>query len=96
MKNLTEEQVLHVANLARLNVEPDEIAKYGIQLKDILTEINKINELDIEDEILISPITNQNMYREDEVKKGVTKEEIFANAKNNDGDYIIVPKVLND
>lgn len=96
MKNLTEEQVLHVANLARLNVDQDEIAKYSVQLKDILTEINKINELNIEDEIMISPSTNRNVYREDEVNKGVTKEEIFTNAKNNDGEYIVVPKVLND
>lgn len=96
MNNLTEEQVLHVANLARLNVNQEEITKYGIQLKDILTEINKINNVNITGDIMISSCDNHNMYKEDEVKKGITKEEMFSNAKNNDGEYIIVPKVLND
>ena len=42
MDKLTSKEVLHVANLARLNVKEDEIERYSNQLSSILTEINII------------------------------------------------------
>ena len=44
MKRLTNEEVLHVAKLARLKLTEEEVEKYAYQLKSILDEINKINE----------------------------------------------------
>jgi aspartyl-tRNA(Asn)/glutamyl-tRNA(Gln) amidotransferase subunit C len=98
MEKLTKEEVLHVANLARLNVKEEEIEKYSKQLSDILTEIDKITNVDIDDngEVLIAPISHINVYKEDTKGKMLTKEEMFLNAKNTSGSYIIVPKVLND
>jgi aspartyl-tRNA(Asn)/glutamyl-tRNA(Gln) amidotransferase subunit C len=56
MDKLSKEEVLHVANLARLNVKEEEIEKYSKQLSDILTEIDKITSVDIDEEgeVLIS------------------------------------------
>lgn len=97
METLTKEEVLHVADLARLEISDEEIAKYGVQLKDILTEIDKINECELKtDKILISPTNNINTYKEDTVGSMLSKEEIFKNSKNNDGEYIYVPRVIND
>ena len=98
MEKLTKEEVLHVANLARLNIADNEIEKYGKQLSDILTEIEKITHVDIQEEgnILIAPISHTNEFKEDIGGKMLTKEEIFKNAKNTSGNYIVVPKVLND
>lgn len=98
MEKLTREQVLHVANLARLNVADDEVIRYGEQLSDILTEIEKITMVEINPntDILIAPTTNINKYKEDLEGSMLTKEEIFKNTKNTDGRYIIVPKVVND
>lgn len=98
MEKLTKEEVKHVADLARLNINEDEIEKYSVQLNDILTEIDKILsvEIDENEEMLISTTDAVNRLNEDEVGKMLTKEEIFKNAKNKSGDYIIVPKVLND
>ena len=36
MEKLTKEEVLHVANLARLELTDDEIDEYAIKLKEIL------------------------------------------------------------
>lgn len=98
MEKLTKEEVKHVADLARLNINEDEIEKYSVQLNDILTEIDKILsvEIDENEEMLISTTDAVNRLNEDEVGKMLTKEEIFKNTKNKSGDYIIVPKVLND
>jgi aspartyl-tRNA(Asn)/glutamyl-tRNA(Gln) amidotransferase subunit C len=89
--------VLHVANLARLDVTEEEIVKYQTQLKNILDEIDKINKVDINsDEILITPTTNLNKYREDVVGNMLTKEEALKNANKTNGDFIEVLGVLNE
>ena len=88
----------HVANLARLAISPEEKEKYGVQLASILTEIDKINKVNIDEngEILIAPTNNQNKFCEDEVGEMLTKDEIFKNAKHVVDGYVVVPKVLND
>lgn len=97
MEILTKDEVMHVANLAKLNISDEEITRYGEQLRDILTEIDKINEVKLEtDSILIAPTKNKNTYKEDVVGTMISKEEIFKNAKNEDGEYIVVPRVIND
>lgn len=97
MTKLTNEEVLHVANLARLNIEALEVEKYNDQLSAILSEIDRITSVDIkEDAILIAPTENTNMYKNYKMGEMLSKEDILKNAKNTDGDYLIVPKVIND
>ena len=62
-----------------------------------MTEIDKIFNAKIStDEILISPIEQINCYNEDIEKGMLSREEIMKNVKNTNGDYIIVPRVVND
>ncbi len=98
MEKLTKEEVKHVADLARLNINEDEFEKYSVQLNDILTEIDKILSVEINEneEILISTTDASNKLNKDEVGEMLSREDIFKNVKNKSGDYIIVPKVLND
>lgn len=92
---INEEQVKHIADLAKLNVKEDEIKKYQKQLSDIMTEITKIVEVDIEnDDIMISPTDNKNCYSEDVIEQHISREEAFKNAKRVRADYITVPKVI--
>lgn len=95
---LTEAEVQNVAHLARLNVKKEESEKYQVTLGQIMTEIDKIIEakIDEEEEILICPTENKNLYNGDEVSDMIGKKEAFCNSKNTNGDYIVVPKVLND
>ena len=92
---INEEQVKHIADLAKLNIKDEEIEKYKKQLSDIMTEIDKIVEVEIEnDDIMISPTDNRNRYSEDIVEEHISRDDAFINAKNKKGDYIIVPKVV--
>lgn len=92
---ISEEQVKHIANLAKLNVKDNEMEKYQKQLNDILTEIDKIVDVEIkEEEIMISPSDNRNNYSEDIIEQHISKEDAFLNAKRTKGDYIAVPKVI--
>ena len=97
MENLDREKVLHVASLAKLRIEDDEIDKYVKELKDLMNEVNRIQEAEIEDEdILISPSENKNVYNEDTVGSMLTREEILKNANKKYGSYIAVSRALND
>lgn len=95
---LTREEVDHVADLARLHVDESEYPKYQKQLYDILSEVNKIESVDVEGEteIMISPSTNTNCYSSDIVGPMLSKEEVFKNVKHSNGDFIVVPRVINE
>ena len=92
---LSKEEVLHVADLARINITNDEIERYQNQLNQILNEMQRINEVNIEDdEILISPSKNVNVYREDIPNN--EEEDVLKNAPKRNGNYIEVKRVIND
>ena len=97
MEKLDRETVLHVANLAKLHLTEEEIEKYSYQLKDIMDEMDKILNFNVDDEeILISPCTNEDTYNEDEIGNMLTREEILKNANKKYGSYIAVTRALND
>lgn len=94
MNELTKEEVLHVAHLARINVSEEDIEKYKIQLKQILNEIERINEVNVDEDILISPTLNKNVYRKD---IGIDNEvDILKNAPKKSGNYIEIKRFVND
>lgn len=91
---ISEEQVKHIADLAKLNIKDSEMVKYQKQLSDILTEIDKIVEVEVNEKIMISPSNNINNYSEDIIETHISREDAFLNAKKTRSDYIVVPKVL--
>lgn len=95
MNELTKEEVLHVAHLARIEVEENEIEKYSKQLKIIMDQIDKINEVELDtSDILITPSLNHNVYREDEPI--IDRVDISKNAPKTNGNYIEVERFVND
>lgn len=94
---LTEEQVRHVAKLARLNLSADEVQMFTRQLGDILEYVEKLNEIDTEG---IEPTAHaadvKNVFREDKAKQGMGVEKVLKNAPARDGNFFTIPKVLGD
>ena len=95
---LSKNEVDHVASLARLNVSDEEYELYGKQLYDILSEIEKIEEVDVEgeDKIMISPSNNINEYSNDTIGPMLPLSDILKNANHTTGDFIVVPRVIAD
>ena len=92
---LTNEEVLHIAHLARIEVDDSEIEKYKIELKQIMNEIDKINEVNINtNDFIISPTDNVNQYRCDIAKSDIF--DIKTNAPKTNGNYIETKRFLND
>jgi aspartyl-tRNA(Asn)/glutamyl-tRNA(Gln) amidotransferase subunit C len=92
---ITPEEVLHVANLARLHLSPDEVEAITNQLDEILTYVAKLNELDTQG---ITPTTHAisivNAFREDKVKESLSREQALANGPQQNGESFVVPKVI--
>ena len=96
-EKLTEEQVRHIAKLARLKCSDDEINEFTGQLGAILEYIAQLEEVDTENvEPLAHCLPIHNVFRKDEVRPSLSNEEALANAPQRDGEFFVVPKVLDD
>lgn len=94
---LTREEVMHVANLARIKVSEEEIKKYQVQLKKLLNDVEKINEVQgYDDEILIACWDSNTELRKDEPGEMLNPKVVVENAPRHSGNYIEVPVVISD
>ena len=72
------EQVLHVAKLARLRLNDDEIEKMSTELSGILGHIEKIEELDLDGvEPTSHVVTLENVLRPDEPRPSWPRERVL-------------------
>ena len=84
-----------LANLSRLEFEQDEREELKIELGKMFTFIEKLNELDTTGvEPLLHMSENQDVFRADEVKNQISKEDAFKNAPLHDNEFFKVPKVI--
>ncbi|HKH39781.1 MAG TPA: Asp-tRNA(Asn)/Glu-tRNA(Gln) amidotransferase subunit GatC [Rubrobacter sp.] len=91
---ISEEQVRHVANLARLGLTDDEIVKMGGQLDAILDSIEKIQELDLADvPPTANPLDLSNVLRSDELRPELAQEEALAPAPERVDGLFAVPRI---
>jgi aspartyl-tRNA(Asn)/glutamyl-tRNA(Gln) amidotransferase subunit C len=92
---LTREEVLHVADLARLSLEPAEIELFTRQLNDILAYVQKLQELDTEG---VAPLAHVipvfNVFREDVIRDGLERESALDNAPAREEGSFLVPRVI--
>ena len=94
-EKLTEEEVLHVAKLARIKLSKEEIEKYQIELKELLHDVEKINEVEnFDDDILIACWEENTELRKDKPGQMLEPKEVLENAPRHSGNYISVPVVI--
>jgi aspartyl-tRNA(Asn)/glutamyl-tRNA(Gln) amidotransferase subunit C len=78
---LTTQEVEHVARLARLRLSPEEIEKMRAQLSNILDHIDMLKEVDVADVPPTAQVTDLlNILRADEVRPSLAREDVLANA----------------
>ena len=96
-EKLTREEVLHVANLARIKLSEEEIAKYQVELKKLLEDVEKINEVKgYDDDILIACWDSNTELRKDEEGAMLDPKQVIENAPRHAGNYIEVPVVIGE
>ena len=94
-EKLTDQQVRHVAMLARLKLDDEQLRQMAEQLSSILGYVDKIGELDLDDvEPMAHPTGMSNKLREDEPAAPPGADAMLASAPESDPPFFRVPKVL--
>lgn len=87
--------VAYVAELARLELTPEEKAVFQPQLENIVKYVEKISSVDVTG---VPPTLNGreivNAFREDTVRPSMPREEALANAPARTGDEFMLPKIV--
>lgn len=85
----------HVASLARIELTPEERARFESQLGDILAYVAQLNEVDIAD---VEPTAHAfpvvNVWADDVPEPGLPVEQALRNAPQKRDDMFVVPKVV--
>lgn len=91
---ITIKDVEHVAKLARLELTEEEKELYTKQLGDVLKYVDQMNEVDTSN---VKPMSHAidfvNVMREDKVVYEQTKEQLMANAPEEENGFFKVPKI---
>ncbi len=95
MAGITISEARHVANLARLTFDEQELEGLTRQLNDILGYVGKLEELDTED---VQPMTHAmrlvNVTREDVVTPSIDNSAALANAPGSEDGAFTVPRII--
>jgi aspartyl-tRNA(Asn)/glutamyl-tRNA(Gln) amidotransferase subunit C len=92
---ITEDQVRYVAHLSRLNLSDEEVETFGQQLDEIISYVEKLNELDTSDvEPMIHAADVENVFRDDEAGESLSRREALRNAPDDAEGCFKVPRIL--
>ena len=92
---ITDSEVLHVARLARLKLDTDELALFQKDLNAILEYMDMLLEIDTTRIIpTVHTATVMNVMRPDSIKRSQERAEALSNAPKHKDGNIVVPKVI--
>lgn len=92
---VSKEEILHIANLACLNIKEEEVEEYRKNLQEILNFSNIVKNVNTDNvSETIGSTSNTNMFREDEVKLFDNQEGLLANAPDKDRNMFNIPQVI--
>ncbi len=95
MARVTKEDVEYIANLAQLTLDDESKERLVNELSDILTYMDKLNELDTSDtEPMMHALQMTNVFREDVVEPSLDRDIALSNAPKHDGEFFLVPRIL--
>ena len=94
---ISPEEVRHVARLARLALDEDEVLSYAEQLSAILGHVDAIRRLDTADvPPTAHPLPVENVLRPDTVRASLGREAVLAEAPAVEDDRFRVPRILGE
>jgi aspartyl-tRNA(Asn)/glutamyl-tRNA(Gln) amidotransferase subunit C len=94
---ISKEEVVKVAELARLEFTDEELGRFTEQLGNILAYIEKLAELDttgVEPTSHVLDIATP--LRDDKVVEWLTQEEALSGAPEKEDGFFVVPQVIED
>ena len=93
--NVNDALIDKLAHLSRLEFKEGEKHEIRKELEQMIGFIDKLNELDTKGvEPLLHMSDNVNVFRSDNVKGEMQREDVFKNAPLHDDQFFKVPKVI--
>jgi aspartyl-tRNA(Asn)/glutamyl-tRNA(Gln) amidotransferase subunit C len=87
--------IRYTAQLARLHLSEEEIAKFQAQISQVLTYVEKLEQVDVSS---VEPTAHANAvfnaFREDAPRDWFTAEEALSNAPRSANHLFVVPKAI--
>jgi aspartyl-tRNA(Asn)/glutamyl-tRNA(Gln) amidotransferase subunit C len=94
-ERITTADVVKVAKLARLDLQPDEIQRMTAQLDGMLEHFADMDALDLSAvEPMTQPFPIENVFREDVVVAGLDRDEVLAMAPDAQDGRFRVPPII--
>ena len=93
---VSKEEILHIANLASLEIEENELDNYLKNLEEILNFANIVNQAPVNGlDITIGANEAKNRFRKDEIEIFKDTQSLLQNAEEKEQNMFKIPKVLN-
>ncbi|MGH0005144.1 Asp-tRNA(Asn)/Glu-tRNA(Gln) amidotransferase subunit GatC [Enterococcus gallinarum] len=94
---ISEEQVKHVAKLAKLSFSDDELHEFTSQLGKIIDMVETLEEVDTEGVPFTSNVAETiNVMREDIAAEGWNRQELMRNVPETEDGFIKVPAIIDN
>ena len=92
---ITKEEILHVAHLARLELDDAAIDKFADQIGNILEYVDQLKSAETDGiEPTSHAISLTNAFREDAPREHLHTDKVLANAPQSEDGSFMVPKVI--
>ena len=89
---ISEEQVAHIARLARLTLTPEELNRYTQELTQIVAYFDRLAAVDTTGIEIRSGAGA--VLREDKIRPSLSVEDVLRNAPETKDTFLIVPRVI--
>ena len=92
---IRESDITKIANIAKMELSAEESKDLTQSLQEILVHMDVLNQVETKNvDPTIDVLPLKNVYREDKVKEGLTKEQVFANASEVENNCFKVPRII--
>lgn len=94
---ITANEVKHVASLAKLEFNDEELQKFTGQMDEIINMVEQLGEVDTTDVPVTSTVTEEvNVMREDVAVKGTDRTLLMKNVPEEKDGLIKVPAIIDE
>lgn len=94
---ITKDEIIKIAELARLELTEGEVEKYHKDLNAILAGMKKLESIDTSNiERTTHAVTHFSVLRSDEIGESLPHEEVFKNAPEESNGYFRVPRIMEE
>ena len=95
MAKISDQEVEHVAQLARLDLTQPEKKVFAEQLSQVLTFVGQLQDVATEGIPLTASVVEQeSMLREDSPREGLSQKKALSNAPQAHDGFFVVPKII--